>query len=69
MLMVQCSLDVIDCRIWHAAPLENLQPFLCRLLLCFVLNESVNVGAVLHTVAVCDKARIGLPLGEPKSIA
>jgi len=34
-----------------------------------VLNQSVNLSAMLHTIAVGDEARISLPLGESESIA
>lgn len=69
MLMVQCSLDIIDRRIGHAAPFKDLEPFLGRPLLGFIFNESVNIRTVLDPVAVRDEAGVSLPLRESKTIA
>lgn len=69
MLVVQRSLDVIDSRIRHSTPFEDLQPFLRGLLLGDILNQSIDIGAVFHTITVGDEARISLPLGESESIA
>lgn len=62
-------MDVIDSRIRHSTPFEDLQPLLCGLLLGDFLNQSINIGTVLHAITVGDEAKIGLPLGESESIA
>jgi hypothetical protein len=68
-LVVQCSLNVIDSGIWHSASLEDLQPLLRGLLLGDVLDQSIDIGAMLHAITVGDEASIGLPLWESESIA
>lgn len=62
MLMVQGSLDVIDCCIWHAAAFKNIQPFLGRFLLGGSLNQAVDFGPVFHAVAIRDEPSVVLPL-------
>lgn len=68
-LVVQGSLDVIDCGIRHAAAFEDVQPFFGRFLLGGSLNQAVNIGPVFHAVTVRDKSSVVLPLGESKAIA
>lgn len=68
MLVVQGSLDVIDSRIRHSTALEDLQPLLRRLLPGDVLDLPIDIGAMLHSITVCDETDIGLPLGKSKAI-
>jgi hypothetical protein len=68
MLVVQGSLDVIDSRIRHPTALEDLQPLLRRLLTGDILDHPIDVGAMFHSITVCDETNVGLPLGIPKAI-
>lgn len=69
MLMVQCSLNVVDSSIRHATSFKNIQPLLSSLFLCKVLDQSIDICSVLDTVTIGDKASISLPLGKSKSVA
>ena len=60
--MVQGALDVVDCSIGHAAPFEDLQPFLGGLLLRRGLDQAIDFSPMLYSIAVCRKASIRLPL-------
>ena len=66
--MVQGSLDIIHRGVWHAASIEDLQPFLGGLLLGCCLNQIVNLLPVLYSITVCGEARICLPLGVSQFI-
>ena len=69
MLVVQGSLDIIDCCIWHTAAFEDIQPFFGRFLLGGSLNQAIDICPVFHAIAICDKPSVVLPLGESKAIA
>lgn len=60
--MVQGALDIVDCSIGHAAPFENLQPFLGGLLLRSRLYQAIDFSPMLHSITVCRKTSIRLPL-------
>ena len=49
MTVVEGALDVIDGSVWHAAALEDFQPFLCRLSLCLLLDHFFQNVSVLHS--------------------
>lgn len=66
--VVQCSLNIIDSRIGHAASLENLQPLLRGFLRGEILDHAVDLGPMLDPIAVCRKAGICLPLRKAESI-
>lgn len=68
MLMIQGSLYIIDCCIWHAAAFEDVQPFLSCFLLGGILNQAINICPVFDTVAIGDETSVGLPLRETKAI-
>lgn len=68
MFVVQCSLNIIDSRIGHSTALKNIQPLLSRLLLSKVLNQSINISAVLYTITIGDEASIGLPFRVTETI-
>lgn len=63
--VIQCALDVVDCSIWHAATLEDIQPFVGGLLLGDLFDHPIYLLPVLHAVTVGDKPRIRLPLWMP----
>lgn len=67
--MVQCALDIVHCGVGHPAAFQDLQPLLRSLLFGPLLDEAVDLFAMLNSVAVGDEARIGLPLWIPKAIA
>lgn len=68
MRVVQCSLNIIDSRIGHAAPLENLQPLLRGFLRGDILDHAIDLGPMLDPIAVCHKTGVCLPLRKAESI-
>lgn len=69
MRMVQRSLNIIDCRIRHAAAFEDFQPLLGGFRLGYLLNHAVKFLSMLYPVTVSDEAGVGLPLWEAQSVA
>lgn len=68
MLVVQCSLNIVNGRIWHTASLKDIQPLLSGLLDGSAFNHAVDFRSVLYSVAVGNEASICLPLREAQSI-
>lgn len=68
MLVIQCSLNVINGSIWHSTAFENIKPFLCCFCFCDFFDHTVELDAIFDSVAVLYKAVIHLPLGVAKSV-
>ena len=66
--MVQGSLDIVHCGVWHSASLKDLQTFLGGLLFGCCLDQAVNLLPVLYSITVRGEASICLPLGVPQLI-
>ena len=64
MSIVKCSLNIINCRIWHTASFEDLQPFLGGLLFCRALNQAIDLLPMTDSVLVCDETGICFPFRE-----
>lgn len=62
--MVQCPLDIVDCRIRHTAALEDLQPVLRGFGFGGLFDHAVDAVPVLYSVTVFDKTGVRFPLGE-----
>src|SRR5690242_2214108 len=65
MLMLQRGLDVIDGRIGHPTPLQNLEPLLRTLLPRLTLNQLLERIPMLDAHSICHKALVSDPLGLP----
>ena len=62
--MVQCTLDIVDGRIWHTAAFKGVQPFFCGFRPGFGFYETVYLFAMLHSLTVDREPRVFLPLRE-----
>ena len=69
MLVLDRALDVVDSRVWHAASLENLQPFLRCLGHEFGFYERVDLGTVLDAERVREEAGVGFPFWTLEFVA
>lgn len=69
MHMLQRILNIIDPRIRHTTPLQQIQPFLRRLLLRQFLNVRLELLPVFDAHIVRDEAVIGRPFGLTELLA
>ena len=63
MRVVKRALDIVNRRVWHAASFEDLEPLLRRLRLGYVLDQAINLCAVLHPKVIRRETRVRLPFG------
>lgn len=68
MLVVQGVLNIVHSSVGHAAAFEYVEPFLCGLLLCDLLDHAINLRSVLHSGTICYKSIACLPLRMAQSI-
>lgn len=66
MFVFHCCLDIVDGRICHAAPFENLQPFRSGLGSGGRLDQAFNENAVFNPFTIRYETRVRGPFGSAK---